>query len=56
MQRPGDPWTISGYLGKQDEFDEAMGKFALAYADRRSGPCGAAAAVRAGIIDVQLDR
>src|SRR5271169_3801569 len=23
--KAGDPWTISGYLGKQDDFDEAMG-------------------------------
>jgi hypothetical protein len=26
--------TISGYLGSSEEFDEAMGKFALAYADQ----------------------
>ena len=52
--KAGDPWTISGYLGKQDEFDEAMGKFALAYADQAERDHAAlAAAVRAGIIDVQ---
>jgi hypothetical protein len=28
-----DSWAISGYLGKNAQFDEAMGKFALAYAD-----------------------
>jgi len=28
--KTGDPWTIAGYLGKSDQFDEAMGKFALA--------------------------
>jgi hypothetical protein len=26
--------TISGYLGSSDEFDEAMGDFAVAYADQ----------------------
>ncbi len=25
---------IAGYLGKSDEFDEAIGKFAVAYADQ----------------------
>ena len=55
--KAGDPWTISGYLGKQDEFDEAMGKFALAYADQAEQDHAAlAAAVRAGIIDVNLER
>jgi hypothetical protein len=32
--KAGDPWAISGYLGKNAQFDEAMGKFALAYADQ----------------------
>jgi uncharacterized protein (DUF2252 family) len=33
--KAGDPWAISGYLGrKSDQFDQAMGKFALAYADQ----------------------
>jgi Uncharacterized protein conserved in bacteria (DUF2252) len=35
--KAGGPWAISGYLGKNDQFDEAMGKFALAYADQPSG-------------------
>jgi len=30
----GDAATISGYLGKSDVFDQAMGTFALAYADQ----------------------
>lgn len=30
----GDPWTISGYLGKSDEFDEAIGDFAMSYANQ----------------------
>ena len=32
--RSGDAATISGYLGKTDNFDEAIGEFALAYADQ----------------------
>ena len=55
--KAGDPWQIGGYLGKQDQFDEAMGKFALAYAEQAEQDHAALkAAVRAGIIDVQLER
>ena len=32
--RSGDAARISGYLGKTEVFDEAMGDFALAYADQ----------------------
>ena len=32
--KSGDAAAISGYLGKGDQFDEAMGTFALAYADQ----------------------
>ena len=32
--KSGDGATISGYLGKGDQFDQAMGQFALAYADQ----------------------
>jgi uncharacterized protein (DUF2252 family) len=32
--KSGDATTISGYLGKSDEFDEAMETFAVAYADQ----------------------
>ena len=32
--KSGDAATISGYLGKTDVFDKAIGKFALAYADQ----------------------
>ena len=54
--KAGDPWVISGYLGKGDDFDEAMGKFALAYADQAEQDHAALkAAVRAGIIDVELE-
>ena len=30
----GEVLTISGYLGNNDEFDEALGGFAIAYADQ----------------------
>ncbi|MEC4748486.1 DUF2252 domain-containing protein [Methylomicrobium sp. Wu6] len=32
--RSGDASTISGYLGKTDKFDRAIGEFSLAYADQ----------------------
>ncbi len=32
--KSGDTATISGYLGKGDTFDKALGEFALAYADQ----------------------
>ena len=32
--KSGDAAQISGYLGKSDAFDEAIGEFALAYADQ----------------------
>ena len=32
--KSGDAATITGYLGKGDAFDEALGDFALAYADQ----------------------
>jgi hypothetical protein len=55
--KAGDPWTIGGYLGRQDQFDGAMGKFALSYADQAERDHAALkAAARAGIIDVQMDR
>jgi hypothetical protein len=55
--KAGDPWAIAGYLGKGDRFDEAMGKFALAYAYQAGRDHAALqAAVRAGIVEAQLDR
>jgi len=55
--KAGDPWAISGYLGrKSDQFDQAMGLFALAYADQAERDHAALrAAVRAGIVEVQLE-
>ncbi len=32
--RSGDPAAIAGYLGTDPEFDEAIGRFAAAYADQ----------------------
>ena len=32
--KSGDAATISGYLGKGDSFDQALGQYALAYADQ----------------------
>jgi uncharacterized protein (DUF2252 family) len=55
--KAGDPWSISGYLGKQEDFDEAMGKFALAYADQAERDHATLkSAVRAGRVEVQLER
>ena len=31
--RSGEPAKISGYLGKSDAFDAAIGEFSIAYAD-----------------------
>ena len=55
--KAGDPWAITGYLGrKSDQFDQAMGQFALAYADQAQRDHAALrAAVRAGIVEVQLE-
>jgi len=55
--KAGDPWAISGYLGrKSDQFDQAMGKFALAYADQAERDHAALkSAVSAGTVEVQLE-
>jgi hypothetical protein len=51
--KAGNPLRISGYLGSSDPFDEAMGDFALAYADQAERDHGALkAAVRTGKINV----
>jgi uncharacterized protein (DUF2252 family) len=47
---------ISGYLGNTDKFDEAMGSFAVTYADQTERDHAALkAAVRAGKIEVLLE-
>ncbi|HBK04392.1 MAG TPA: DUF2252 domain-containing protein [Acetobacteraceae bacterium] len=51
--KAGDAWTISGYLGGSDQFDIAMGRFALAYADQAEADHAALKrAVRAGRVQV----
>ena len=52
--KAGDAWTISGYLGsKSDDFETAMGRFALAYADQAEADHAALkSAVRAGRVQV----
>jgi uncharacterized protein (DUF2252 family) len=47
--KSGDAATISGYLGKGDAFDRAMGEFAVAYADQTQKDHAALAkAIRSG--------
>lgn len=54
--KAGDALTITGYLGSKDPFDEAMGKFALAYADQAERDHATLkAAVRAGKIEVYAE-
>ncbi len=51
--KAGDAWTISGYLGGGDQFDDAMGSFALAYADQAEADHAALKrAVRSGKVQV----
>jgi uncharacterized protein (DUF2252 family) len=53
--KSGAPRVISGYLGGQDSFDEAMGDFALHYADQAERDHAALkAAVRAGKIKAYI--
>ena len=54
--KSGDAATISGYLGKGDRFDEALGAFALRYADQNEQDHAALIrAVRDGRIKVLLE-
>src|SRR5215472_11199029 len=54
--KAGDPSLIGGYLGKSAQFDEGMGKFALAYADQAERDHALLrAAVRSGAVEVQLE-
>ncbi len=49
--KSGDAATISGYLGKSDVFDQAMARFALAYADQtRQDHAALVKAIRSGRI------
>jgi hypothetical protein len=52
----GDAATISGYLGKSDAFDQAIGTFALSSADQTARDHAAlVAAVRAGRIEALVE-
>ena len=54
--KSGDAATISGYLGKSDAFDQAIGEFALAYADQNERDHAAlVAAVKAGRIKALVE-
>ena len=54
--RAGHPWLATGYLGTSDAFDEAMGEFAIAYADQAERDHAALkAAVHAGRIPVHIE-
>jgi uncharacterized protein (DUF2252 family) len=50
--KSGDAATISGYLGKSDAFDDALGRFAPAYADRvQQDHAALVRAIRSGRVD-----
>ncbi len=54
--KSGDAALISGYLGKSDDFDNAIGEFALAYADQNEKDHAVlVAAVKAGQIDALVE-
>jgi uncharacterized protein (DUF2252 family) len=54
--KSGDAATISGYLGKGDAFDEALGAFALAYADQTEQDHAALVeAVRSGRLEALVE-
>ncbi len=54
--RASHPWLVSGYIGTGDDFDKAMGKFAIAYADQAERDHAALkAAVSAGKIEVHIE-
>jgi uncharacterized protein (DUF2252 family) len=51
MSKAGDPAMLAGYIGKSGALDEAMQRFALAYADRNEADYNAfKAAINAGRI------
>jgi hypothetical protein len=54
--KSGDAALISGYLGKSDTFDRAIGEFALAYADQNEKDHAAlVAGVKAGRIKALVE-
>ena len=54
--KSGDAATISGYLGNSDAFDQAIGAFALAYANQNERDHAAlVAAVKAGRVEALVE-
>ena len=54
--KSGDAALISGYLGKTDKFDAAIGDFALAYADQNERDHAAlVAAVKTGRLEALVE-
>ena len=54
--KSGDAAAISGYLGRGDAFDQAIGEFSLAYADRNELDHAAlVAAVKAGYVKALVE-
>ena len=52
----GDAAMISGYLGKSDHFDQALGKFAMAYADQTEADHAALVkAVKSGRLQAKVE-
>ena len=55
--KSGDAALISGYLGRSDAFDQAIGKFALAYADQNDRDYEALVeAVKAGRVESLVEK
>ncbi len=55
--KSGDAAMISGYLGKSDIFDQAIGEFAVAYADQNEKDYAAlVAAANAGKVEVLMEK
>ena len=54
--RSGQPAQIAGYMGRNDQFDRAIAKFAIAYADQTERDHEELKkAVQAGLIDAELE-
>ena len=54
--KSGDPWTLSGYVGKNDTFDEAVASFAQVYAEQTERDHAALkSAVKAGKIEAYTE-
>jgi Uncharacterized protein conserved in bacteria (DUF2252) len=55
--RSADPGLLAGYMGKSDVLDEAIGDFAVAYADQNERDHAALlAAVREGRVEAVVEQ